>query len=248
MILYFAANSYEKEVHAAGGTALLQSFYSIRKPEVRWPFKHYLLDSGGFSARKYNIKIDVGEYAEFINKYNVTLAFNLDTNDAIETSENLAYLTGHCSSCYIVPIYHYSDYLEGGMRLLQHFISDGFPYIGLGGIAGAIFSKDKQRRFFDAVFSFWVRNKELKFHGLGVTDKKMLLNYPFYSVDSSSFSAPLRYGCTSNRDVYKRQHNISGRYFRLLGKTAIVNEVKYFVSIEQLATMVWKKRGVVWND
>jgi hypothetical protein len=55
-------------------------------------------------------------------------------------------------------------------------------YIGLGATVGL--STERRRLFFNKIFSLYP--DKIKFHGFGITDSKLIINYPWYSIDSTT--------------------------------------------------------------
>lgn len=200
------------------------------------PVSNILMDSGGYSVRMHGGAIDIVEYAKFLNKYGVKLAFNLDTNDVKETVENFNFLVKECTGTYIIPIYHYSDYILNTVSLDAF---QKYPYIALGGIAGVTMSRNNQRRFFDYAFSTYKN----RIHGLGVSNVMMLQYYPFYSVDSSTWGSGFRFG--NLKTIPKQLKNFSKEHhWELL----LRQELAYYMRIEPTITNLWKQRGLVWDD
>lgn len=243
MILYYAGSEpkpYREVLKKAGIKNILYSFYSIGGKEVSG-FEGILLDSGGFAARTRNVVIDVKKYAEYINKHNIDLAFNLDTNDLDETLANQKYLEEN-THAYIIPIYHFSDWKhKDSIGLLNDFIKE-YPYIGIGGVAGQNAKRDKLSPFLNYVF-YRTRDK-VAVHGLGMTSKWMVGAYPFYSIDSTSWLSMARYASSHvhsksmSRVRAKSQHHILNSY----------HELPYWIEFEHNATKLWANRGIVWKD
>ena len=86
-----------------------------------------------------------------------------------------------------IPVVHFPT----DLKWLQRYIDRGYEYISLGGMVGSIRQDDC--RFwidsaFDLVCSTPNRMPKVKIHGFGVTSFDMLLRYPWYSVDSTSWT------------------------------------------------------------
>lgn len=244
MKLHFAgsdgAAKYNYELQKQHAKNRLESFYTLKTKPPSMQFD-MLLDSGGFVARTKGITISVSEYANYINTHKVTKAFNLDTNNLEETLDNQKHLEQH-TDAYIIPIYHESDYREGNTELLSSFISN-YPYIATGGTAGTQGSQNARTSFFDYVFAH-TRDK-IKVHGLGVTANKLLVRYPFYSVDSTSWLGPARYG-NSKATKDKRIQIVHSKTRHYMKNTE--HEITYWLKVEKNITRLWEKRGIVWED
>lgn len=232
---------YNDLLHRAKAGNRLESFYSLGGKAPSEGFERNLLDSGGFVARTKNIVISVKMYAEFINRWNVKYAFNLDTNDVAETLRNQEFLIKACPGCYIIPIYHMSDWLEGN-DLLTRFMAENHPYIAVGGVAGGRKNADTQAMFYNHVFKH-TRDK-IKVHGLGITSRPMLQRYPWYSVDSTSWLSTARYGNSISTDMHMTKMKAKKRHY--LENTE--EEVQRWLEVNRQMNLLWSKRGVNWTD
>lgn len=228
-------------LHAAGVEDRLESFYLLgaRPPSA---FPRHLLDSGGFSARTRGVAIDVHQYADYINRHAVRYAFNLDTSDPEETQRHQRILEAECPDTLVLPIYHLSDWEDPELRgLLDQFIDEGHTYIGVGGVAGEGSPLVLQHNLYRHVFRR--TGTHVRVHGLGITSRDLLLRYPWRSVDSTSWTAPGRYG-SSHRDARLRafENKTYDWQYRVAAK------VEETVQLTELVTRVWASRGVVWED
>jgi hypothetical protein len=97
-----------------------------------------------------------------------------------------------------MPVFHGGSPWEA----LEHLCAR-YRYIGLGGIA----MMDARKRLPWLIHAFRVgREHGTRFHGLGVTSLQTLYDLPFYSVDSSSWSAGFRFGRVAVWDPHGRRH------------------------------------------
>lgn len=250
MKIFFAgaddAENYRNILLEAGATCKLESYWSLKtKKSLSAPsaFEHYLLDSGGFVARNKGIEINVKNYARFIDNNNITLAFNLDTNVDSVTLGNQTFLEDN-TKAYILPIYHGSDYFGGDRDLLTYYLDQGYPYIALGGIAGVPnINWEKQLEFYSYVFRH--TEDKIAVHGLGITSKRILEMYPWYSVDSTSWLAMARYGRGSAFGIDERVSTYYAKKVHYLVTTSI--ETEWWINLEQYLTKLWQKRGITWD-
>lgn len=245
MILYFAGS--EPKINSdillqCGVKSFLHSAYTLKytkTPEIE-KYDNYLLDSGGFSARKNGVKIKVEDYANFINKLGVKIAFNLDTNDIPETLRNQEYLEKN-TKAYILPIYHYSDFITLEYKgLLDEYIGK-YPYIAVGGVAKMGIPKINNDIFFRYVFNKTKDN--IKVHGLGMTALGFNYIYPFYSTDSTSWQQAMRYGRNPFED--KKMSILKNKYQHYLKRSEPL--IKEFLKQEKNITNLWSKRGIIWK-
>ena len=245
MRLFFAGaeqKEYIEVLRNAHARNILQSyFYLGKKAPIDW-VEMLLIDSGGYTARKHNKPIDVKLYAEYLNTHNPILAFNLDTNDLQETLDNQAYLCSVVKNTKIIPIYHASDWMNGDEYLLDQFVKE-FDYIALGGTAGMPITETQQIEFYKSVFR--VTQNRVKVHGLGCTARRLLMRFPFYSVDSTHWQNMGRYGeSIAEKDklfVKYKSRNIHRSINAL-------DEIAAWQRVEAEMTKLWKGRGFVWKD
>ena len=185
-----------------------------------------------------NVIIDVTEYATYLNTHNVKVAFNLDTNDIDETIKNQEYLIKNTKT-YIIPIYHVSDYFER-RDLIDQFLD--FPFIAVGGIAGGRYPEDIQMDFSNFVFT--KTKDKIKVHGLGVTYVKMLFEYPWYSVDSTTWMSFERYAMSYGiKDKRLVKYLAAKEHYKY--NTQL--EIKHWLKVENQVTKLWEKRGIIWS-
>lgn len=151
------------------------------------------LDSGAFSCWSKNIKIDIKEYIEFIKNHQEYLEVYsvLDdiTNPEI-TLENQNIMEN--DGLHPLPCFHYGE----DIQYLKHYL-DNYDYVALGGMV-PISNKDLVI-WLDDIFSNYVCNNPdgfptCKIHGFGLTSLKLMLRYPWYSVDSTSWVITSRMG------------------------------------------------------
>lgn len=85
-----------------------------------------------------------------------------------------------------------------------------------------------------------------KAHGLAATSERLMHAYPFYSVDSSSWAACLRYG--NSKHLSKNLPRSSQEGYELANLYALKASVAHYQQLAETATKLWKKRGIIWND
>lgn len=244
MNLHFAGAdgniAYNNPLHELGAKNRLESFYSLATKSPSRGF-NLLLDSGGFVARTKGINIRVQEFARYIKKNNVKFAFELDVMDAKTTEYNREYLMKE-TAAKIIPVYHYSDFVEKNYKLLYHFI-ENFDYISIGGVAGEGNGRSNEKMLYDFVFSH--TQDKVKVHGLGITALGNLKNYPFYSVDSTSWLSAARFGNFKSADDKNKVEWIKSNRHYLYNTR---NEIRYWLRIEKYITKLWKERGIIWDS
>ncbi len=150
------------------------------------------LDSGAYSALTQGKVIDIKEYIQFIkdNQDAISIYANLDVignaeatwkNQQIMEKEDLTPL----------PVYHF-----GEDRKYFHQYLDKYDYICLGGLVGA--TNDQLTYWLDPLWQIICNTKDNlpshKIHGFGLTSLSLMLKYPWYSVDSTSWVITGRMG------------------------------------------------------
>ena len=139
------------------------------------------LDSGAYSVFKSRQVVSLDSYIKFIHrfgKYFSTYA-NLDViGDVKGTLRNQKEMEKQ--GLVPLPCFHSGEPLK-----YLHYYIDNYPYFALGGVAGKLKGADAISSWLDQIFS-WVGDKT-KVHGFGITSVKLMLRYPWFSVDSTSW-------------------------------------------------------------
>jgi hypothetical protein len=229
-----------------------------------------LLDSGAFSVYTGKLNITVQEYAEFLKKHGHRFCdyINLDKlvgngtspAESLKTTlHNLDFLEKQ--GLKPVPVYQHMWFEK---TVLEEFL-DKYDYIFIGGMASDGVDKTMLFNYLDFVFSTNSKYKK-KLHGLGQTSSEVLFEYPWYSVDSTSWL----HGAISNRLFYLKdslevrsikleKNSYIGKLFPAFcydspndSKSLYLERtkfnVRFFHKYEGIVTDVWKERGVEWKD
>jgi hypothetical protein len=260
MILYFAGS--ESKYHSTilkehGVQSILESAFYLRfkkEPKAKM-FQNHLLDSGGFTFRKHGKKADVVAYADYLNQFNVKRAFNMDMNSIEETAANQKYLEEN-TRAEILPIYHYSDWVNPETRPLLNEWADKYPYLSVAALGSS--STTQRALFYEFCFSV-VRNRS-RIHGLGVTVIDHCLNFPFYSVDSTTWLCASRFGDLfefKGNTIVKHKsarHAANGtkkitniEMLTFEGREFLSRGIKAMLEFEKCATKLWTTRGVTYD-
>lgn len=198
----------------------LHSYFHIPILEKRWfdmnvkNEVNLFIDSGAFSAWSQNIEIDIYEYAKFIKQHKdiINIYANLDVIGvggkqpnkltAEKTLENQRILEAEGLSP--IPCFHYGEPDE----YLQYYV-DNYDYIALG-VAGN--AGKKLIPWLDRCFLDFICDKngmpKTKVHGFAVTSLVLMMRYPWYSVDSTSWVVCGRMGSV----MVPRRKNGKWRY------------------------------------
>lgn len=173
------------------------------------------LDSGAYSAMTQGVSIDIDEYISFIkkNKKYIDVYACLDViGDPKQTYKNQLYMESKGLKP-LIAFHRGEDY-----KWLQKYI-DKYDYVALGGLAGKGDSVQNLQRHLDKCFEMICDPKtgmpKLKIHGFGVTSVRILVRYPWYSVDSTSWVLSGRFGGVlvpkkknGKYDFYQTPHKI----------------------------------------
>ncbi|KKM77709.1 hypothetical protein LCGC14_1367270 [marine sediment metagenome] len=155
------------------------------------------LDSGAFSAWSKKTEVDIDDYIDFIkkNKQFIDVYANLDViGDAEGTYKNQKYMERQGLDP--MPVFHST--MEP-LFWFEKYLDEGYDYIGLGGMAGGGITKKQITPILDVIFSRYVCSgldgmPVVKIHGFGMTSLSLMLRYPWYSVDSTSWVLTGRFG------------------------------------------------------
>lgn len=152
-------------------------------------------DSGAYSADSQGVVIDVDSFAEWIVRWRANLHWvaSLDViGDQTGSWDN--WLALRSMGLETVPTIHYGD----DPRALDRYVERGVDFMGLGGMVPYKSEPKRLLRWCLSVMRYARDNHpHLRFHGWGVTHPDLVMNLPWWSVDSSGFSASYRYGRAS---------------------------------------------------
>lgn len=286
MHLHFACSPSRIHINVlkeAGAQNLLFSYAFIKNPtklaQLLGTFRpnRVILDSGAFSVWSKGQTIDIDLYANFavefkklLSEETELLVVNLDvlpgkwgevpTKEKISESaekgwQNMLYLES--KGLKVIHIFHQHEDFAILDRLRAH--SD---YIGIS--PANDLSMAEKMQWLDKVFS--IIKGTIKTHGFAVTGHRQLFKYPFYSVDSSSWVVPARFGripvLTDQNEVktftYKNVNDIEKfwSYISWMGIDRIASPswhdrvyiaIKTYQKLQDLATKLWTNRGVIFT-
>jgi hypothetical protein len=144
------------------------------------------LDCGAFSAMTKKIKIDIDDYIDFVKKHKhmFSAVAALDViGDAGATYQNYLYMRKKGLDD-VIPTYHVTC---GKPSYLKRYM-DTTDYIAIGGMVKAPINLVQ---VLDELFSRYIVDRDgwpkVKVHGFGCTSVDLMLRYPWYSVDSTSW-------------------------------------------------------------
>lgn len=169
---------------------MLVSFFQIGKTEPKKQLKcsKLMLDSGAFSAFTQKKPVDIDKYIEYIlnNKKIFDYKIALDIfGDEKQSYLNWKYITK--AGIKNIPVFH------GGANIKYLYkYADETNYIGLGGIA--LMNYKERKPLLAKVFRNFPDPSKIGFHGFGINDEKLMLEFPWKSVDARTAHILARFG------------------------------------------------------
>ena len=167
----------------------LESYHYIHKAsavkKLRDDGQKVFLDSGAFSAFTQGVEIDIGRYCDYIHK-NADIILFPSVLDAIGDAEGTYRNQEEMERRGVrpLPCFHYGEPLD----LLQHYV-DNYDYITFGGMVPI--STPQLKLWLDDIWTNYLTfadgTPKIKVHGFGLTSLPLMLRYPWYSVDSSTW-------------------------------------------------------------
>lgn len=168
---------------------------------------NFTLDSGAFSAWRLGQTLNLDSYIEFVKNHEdlITDYVCLDvipgnmgqmdrTQASIELSASKSYENQQkmkAAGLSPIPVFHQGERFEW----LEKYIDDEEPYIGISPYLKS--SAVQMIAWLDNCFSILTNSDGkpiVRTHGFGVTHPRMLLRYPWHSVDSSTWIMASAYG------------------------------------------------------
>jgi hypothetical protein len=175
-------------------STVLMSYHYMKKDMKYAQFlnKHFELfvDSGAFTVHQLGAEIDIKAYIAFIKKVNPPLVAGLDViGNAEATAVNVQKMRD-AGIEHVIPTFH-----RGSDPKHLHDMLKWAKYIALGGMAGIGTSTPDIIAWLDRIWRIIAEtDKSIKVHGFACTGDEIMRRYPWTSVDSSSWAAPVRWG------------------------------------------------------
>lgn len=191
MRIFLAATNRGKVTQKYKPLYILETFYSGEKVCLKAinvvGNENFLLDSGAFSymngkqITKEEMELYIKRYISFINTYDIKYFFEVDVDPIFGLpqvelwTKKIEKETG--KKC--IPVWHKERGVEYWKKLCNTY-----DYIAIGGLV--LNAKKSEYPLYQKLVEY-AYNKGVKVHGLGFTKTKILPEYKFYSVDSSSW-------------------------------------------------------------
>ena len=189
-------NAYMPSFYRIGVSPVLSSTFNLSVMIERKMAMHKVklfMDSGAYSAWAKGVKIDIGFYIDFLKEHEAFID-HYSVMDAIgdpeKTLENQKIMEK--AGLHPLPCFHYGEPIQ----YLEKYVKE-YEYISLGGMVPI--STGDLRVWLDHVFGDVICDKrdgmpKVKVHGFGMTSLDLMVRYPWYSVDSTSWVLTGRFG------------------------------------------------------
>lgn len=194
-----------------------------------WNVKGWMLDSGAFTAWKLGKVIDLDEYIAFVKEHKHLLdgfialdvipgaPGRLPTKEEADTAyrqtlDNIEAMES--VGLNPIPVYHQGE----PIAVLDHYVEKGYELIALG----ATESRGKPE-LIDWLLPLFQRHPGQKFHGLAMTQQRLIRWLPFWSVDSTTWLCFQKYGVDANVYLLK---NRTPAFYRSLGVACLMDTPK----------------------
>ncbi len=204
--LYFAGVDCYPDPFKDGKYGTLISYYSIKNKTP--PLSNIFLDSGAFTAFTQNKIIDLNAYIQYIKKYQnyfeVVAALDVIGNPEQSYANWIAMKNAGVDA---IPTFH----LQSPFKWLRRLI-DETDHFALGGMVPYSSEPAYLRAWLSKCFSMIPEDK--KVHGFGLSNWKLVKQFPFHSVDSTSWLWGGRRGILYQYD--------KGRLKQVVSKTVAV--------------------------
>lgn len=167
-----------------------------------------LVDSGAFTLQKKGVDLNalekyMDQYIQFIKKTEederIKGYFEMDLDQEIGYKNVLK--IRHKLNKYsdkIIPVWHHTLGIPEFKKMV-----DEYPYISISCVRNKDIPPSQLKYFVD-----YSHKHKTKIHGLGQTNKKILHQIPFDSVDSTTWATPLIYGDVTNQLTYNSKKKL----------------------------------------
>ena len=148
-------------------------------------------DSGAFSAASQGVPIDRDEFYEWARRWSGSLLWTAALDVIGDEEMTWANYVTAPSDLRLVPTVHYG----AKPSAIDRYVEAGADLIGLGGMVPLKGEPARLLRWSLEMMRYARdRHPHVRFHGWGVTHPELVMNLPWWSVDSSGVSAAYRYG------------------------------------------------------
>jgi hypothetical protein len=219
------------------GPAILVSYHYMRlfqkHDRSKWAYRHWVMDSGAFSAHNSGVTIDINQYIEDCKRLrgeDVKLKeiFSLDViGDWKASLQNTKRMWK--AGIEVIPCFHFG----GPWDVLKGLAAD-YPKIALGGLVSDKQCRIKRNYHYEWVDQCFARIWPKRVHGFGCTGRKLLNAVPFDSADSTNWRiGPVQWG---QWETYGTHRKVSIR-----GEQGgnLRSEVEWYLRLERRMRSRW---------
>jgi hypothetical protein len=211
--------------------ALLASYFYLKpflKNQAKYQYRDWVLDSGAFSAHNSGVEI---KNEDFIATAKDLLAKDPTLTEvfALDVIGDWRASIKNCEAAWkagvpVIPCFHYGEPWEVLTEMAKQY-----PKIALGGMVGTGKTAAEKMRFLGQCFArVWPK----KIHGFGTCSEKLIMAFPFHSVDATNWEiGPCRFG----RWASFGQMSIRG------SKQDLKAEVEHYLRMEYRARQRWSR-------
>lgn len=225
--------------------------------------RNCVLDSGVYTARKKGVNISIGDYLTYCVRFknDVQYFFNLDLGPHDQQIQHFKMLVGAG-----VPTIGIVSNLMS-FETIQRFV-DIYPYIGISySVMGQTSGSGDYTQYLERLFEYLYKTNQqhVKTHALGLTKPNVMQRFPFFSVDSSTWINPARYGAVYvfkngklatipavNKEAGVRKFGVTAMMQREEKSPDIGHRYVYcareFSKMQDWITNLWNHRGVTWSS
>jgi hypothetical protein len=210
---------------------LLISFVYVRKflqEQHRYRYRHWVMDSGAYSAWKSGTSIDLADYTALCRErltedQTLREVFALDVvgdwRASVRNAEQM-----WAAGVPAIPTFHHGEPEDVLLGLARDY-----PKVAIGGIVG-LNPKAKQRFIEQCFARVWPK----PLHGFGVGTKAHVMAVPWHSVDATNWEiGPCKFGSWKS---------FGGAQLSVRGSTHdLRNEIKWYADLERLARHRWAR-------
>ena len=235
---------FKSFAHVEAAFLVSYAYRNFWTPEARSRVRvrHWILDSGAFTAHSSGRPIELSEYIDYIHAVRASDApplhvFGLDVIGDPERSMRNTEEMVRQGLPDVIPTVH----LGAPYEVMDE--AARYRRVALGGMVGS--RPDAQLRFCEEAFArLWPK----WIHGFGTTREALLMRLPFSSCDSSSWVVgPMKFGSWSG---FSRRGKRSMLPLRAAGRS----EMQYGVEVDTLLRLearlrkFWKRELALVND
>lgn len=192
--VYSRLDDREREMRD-GVEWFLESYHYIHRQravdKIRREGVKVFLDSGAFSAFSLGAEVDLPKYCDYILR-NLDIIEHVDGQPLASVLDAIGSADGTWMNQRAMedrgvrplPCYHYGEPDE----VLQYYVAN-YSYITIGGMVPI--STPQLKLWLDRIWKDYLTDDHgrplVKVHGFGLTSLPLMLRYPWYSVDSSTW-------------------------------------------------------------